>query len=250
MRFYAWGAGVMSGTGVGIVSRGFFRWVMGYLFAGCCGFFWCLSGSYTHNSEVDTMFEKRRQALCEALRDADEDVRQAAAEALERLETVQGLDEILQILKSGNRGQQVRAIFALEKVQSTRVFPPLLAALKVADADIRCAAIQVLAQKRHAKVMEYLVRHLKDPHPAVRVHAACALGNYTDRRLVPFLVAVLESSDEELVVAALDSLGRLAFAEAENAILDHMHDRRLCVRRAAVKALGCLGVDVPVTPPA
>jgi HEAT repeat protein len=92
------------------------------------------------------------------------------------------------------------------------------------------------------------VRHLKDPHPAVRVHAACALGNYSDRRLVPFLAAVLSSDDEELVVAALESLGRIASADAESVVLKHVQDERLRVRRAAVKALGCLGVDAPGKP--
>lgn len=189
------------------------------------------------------MLEVRRQALRGALCDADEGIRQAAAEALERLEAVQSLDDILQILKSGNRGLQVRAIFALEKVQSPRVYAPLLAALKVADADIRCAAIQVLGEKKHVKALEYLVRHLKDPHPAVRGHAACALGNFSDRRLVPYLVAELGSSDEELIVSVLEALGRIGAAEAEDAVLSLVQDDRLRVRRAAIKALGCLGID-------
>jgi HEAT repeat protein len=193
------------------------------------------------------MLERRRQVLQEALRDKDEEVRVAASEALERLEAVQSLDDILQVLRGGNRGQQVRAIFALEKIHSPRVFPPLLAALRVADADLRCAAIQVLGEKRHVKALEFLVRHLKDPHPAVRVHAATALGNFCDRRLVPCLSAVLADEDEELVVAALESLARIGFAEAEGAVLRLTDDSRTRVRCTAMKVLGCLGVAAPVT---
>jgi HEAT repeat protein len=121
----------------------------------------------------------------------------------------------------------------------------LLAALKVADADIRCAAIQVLGQKKHAKALEYIVRHLKDPHPAVRVHTATVLGNFNDRRIVPYLVAVLGDDDEELVVSAIDSLGKIGFAGAEQSLLKLVQDTRVRVRCAAVRALGCLGVDMP-----
>ena len=102
------------------------------------------------------MLEVRRQALRGALCDADEGIRQAAAEALERLEAVQSLDDILQILKSGNRGLQVRAIFALEKVQSPRVYAPLLAALKVADAIFAVRRFRYWVKKNMSRLWSIL----------------------------------------------------------------------------------------------
>jgi HEAT repeat protein len=43
---------------------------------------------------MKNMLEERRRRLWEALRDPDEGVRQAAAEALEKLESVQELDQV------------------------------------------------------------------------------------------------------------------------------------------------------------
>jgi HEAT repeat protein len=188
------------------------------------------------------MLHNRRQKLREALRDTDEEVRAAAAEALEQLEALLAMDDIVRALKTGNRGQRVRALLALEKVQGSRVYAPLLAALKVADADIRSVAIKVLGHKKHPASVDYLVRHLKDPHPAVRVHAANALGNFRDRRLVPCLAAVLDSEDEELVRSATESLGRIGAVEAEDVLLGLLRDHRPGVRQAAARALGSLGV--------
>ncbi|MEZ4484919.1 MAG: HEAT repeat domain-containing protein [Syntrophotaleaceae bacterium] len=120
--------------------------------------------------------------------------------------SLQGLDQIARVLKSGSRDQQIRAIYALEQVLSPKVFPPLVAALNSQEADVRSAALQVLGKKQNVKVLKYMVRHLKDPHPAVRIHAAEALGNFSDRRLTPFLTALLQESDEELVKSAVRSL--------------------------------------------
>ena len=59
---------------------------------------------------------------------------------------------------------------------------------------------------------------------------------------MPYLVAELGSSDEELIVSVLEALGRIGAAEAEDAVLSLVQDDRLRVRRAAIKALGCLGL--------
>jgi HEAT repeat protein len=131
------------------------------------------------------MLKNRKEALVEALSDTESAVREAAAAALEKLESLQGLEAISRVLKTGSRDQQIRAIYALEQVVSPKAFSPLVAALSAKEADVRGAALQVLGKKKNVKVLKYMVRHLKDPDPAVRVHAAEALGNFSDRRLTP-----------------------------------------------------------------
>ena len=94
------------------------------------------------------MLEDRKQALRERLKDPDEGVRQAAASALDALESALDLTEILDLLKRGSRGQRVKALLALERINSVEVFPPLLAALSFPDEDIRSTAVQVLGRKK------------------------------------------------------------------------------------------------------
>jgi HEAT repeat protein len=189
------------------------------------------------------MLEERRQLLKEALGDSDEGVRLAAAAALENLESVLSLEQILSALNSENRGIRIRAIYALERVNSPKVFPPLQSALKNPDADVRSAAVQVLGKKKNPKILGSLVRHLKDPHPAVRVHTAEALGNFSDRRLVPYLGAMVAAKDAELVLGAVRSLGAIGAPEAEKYLIPLVKDPRPAVRREAVGALGILSLD-------
>ena len=146
--------------------------------------------------------EQRRKLLVTLLVDPEQDVRDAAAVALEKLESFLDLDQIITELTAEKRGQRMRAIYAMEYIQSPDVFPHLINLLKDPDADIRSAAIQVLGGKAHPKSLSSLVKHLKDPSPAVRVHTAEALGHFHDSRLIPLLSSLLQSDDEQLVISA------------------------------------------------
>lgn len=181
--------------------------------------------------------EQRRNLLIELLSDTEEEVRTAAADALERLESFQDLAQIVADLASDKRGQRVKAIFAMEYIKSADVFPHLVNLLKDPDPDIRGAAIQILGVKAHPKSLNSLVKHLKDPSPAVRVHTAEALGHFSDARLVPYLVSLLQDEDEQLVISAARSLGSIGSPEATAPLMQLAKDDRATVRAAAVKAL-------------
>ena len=83
------------------------------------------------------MVEDRKKRLIELLRDPDPEIRKAAAESLNIVESFSSLDKILEVLQGGERGAKVNAIFALERIDSDKVFPPLLQLLQQADADLR-----------------------------------------------------------------------------------------------------------------
>jgi HEAT repeat protein len=72
----------------------------------------------------------------------------------------------------------------------------------------------------------------------VRVHTAEALGHFQDPRLVPYLAAMLGDADEQLVISAARSLGRLGTAEAAAPLAKLLRDARASVRQAAAQALG------------
>ncbi|MEJ2200506.1 MAG: HEAT repeat domain-containing protein [Desulfuromonadaceae bacterium] len=161
------------------------------------------------------MLDKRKQALRERLKDPDENVRQAAARALEDLESAMDLEKLLEILKMGTRGQKVKALFALERINTPEVFPPLLAALTFPDEDIRATAIQVLG-------------------------AAEAVGAFSDARLIPYLVGLLTEQDAELVKSAIRSLGTIGRKDAEAPLLEMLNHAQASIRLEAALALGKL----------
>jgi len=185
------------------------------------------------------MSQERNQALQKALSDEDEAVRQAAASSLDTLEAREGIDTLLEQLRSGERGQQIAAVYALGKIHSPKVFIPLLDTLKSTDPDLRASAAQVLAEKRHPKTLGPLVKALADPEPGVQVEIVRALAVFSDRRILTCLEPLLKKSDE-VAQAAIEAIGTLGFAEGEAPLIAALRDTRPRIRRAAAVALGQL----------
>jgi HEAT repeat protein len=188
------------------------------------------------------VLDDRKKRLIELLRDPDPEIRKAAAESLEVVESLYSLEQILEVLQKGERGAKVTAIYALERIDSDKVFPPLLQILQQADADLRSASIQVLGAKKNPQTLGTLVKHLKDPHPAVRVHAAEAVGNFPDKRLIPYLATLINQKDDTLAAAVTKSLGMIGGSESEEHILAAMQDSRPSVRLAATRAIAAIGI--------
>jgi HEAT repeat protein len=88
--------------------------------------------------------KKRRDALSALLTDPCEEVRTAAAEALERLEGIGSLSEVLEALKKGDLGTRVRCLYALGRIGGEEVLPALLYCASRPEEDIRSVAVEVL----------------------------------------------------------------------------------------------------------
>lgn len=183
------------------------------------------------------MSRDRKQALQKALSDEDDGVRQAAASSLDALEAREGLDVLLEQLKSGERGQKITAAYALGRINSPKIFLPLLEALKNKDSDLRATVAQVLGDKCHPKTLGPLIRALSDPEPGVQVEVVKAIGCFSDRRIPAYLEPLLKKTDE-VALAAVETLGKLGFVEGEAALLIALKDKRPRIRQAAAKALG------------
>ena len=183
------------------------------------------------------MLEDRRQALLPLLGDEDPEIRQAAATTLEHLEAVENLDQLLQQLQSGARGERIAAAYALERINISRIFPPLLEALQDSDPDLRVVVVQVLGSKKHPKTIGPLVKMLDDPEPGVQAEVVKALAGFRDRRLCVHLGPLIGSTKEQVALAAIDGLGSMTFPEGEAPLLAALKDSRPRVRLLAAQML-------------
>lgn len=185
------------------------------------------------------MLENRRSALQALLNDPQPEVRAAAAASLDAVEAVADLEQLLDRLQHGLRGERITAAFALERVSSAKVFPPLLEILKSDDPDLRLVAVKVLGAKKHPKTTAALVQMLDDPESGIQAEAARVLADFADRRLPGFLAPLL-AREEQVALAAIEALGRLAFPEGEEPLLGALRDQRPTVRAKAAEMLGQL----------
>ena len=175
------------------------------------------------------------------LKDSDPEVRNVAAEAIERLEGCCALDEILQSLKTGDTGAKIRAIYAMGEIGGDKVVAPLVYCAGRPEDGIRAAAVEVLGKITSPAVLPVLLEHLDDTNGAIQARAIAALANFPSspelcERLRPFLDRQDGSLEAEAAIA-LARLGDQASAEQLIALLASPHSS---TRKAAAQALSLL----------
>lgn len=196
------------------------------------------------NSGMKESIRSRIDSLRPLLKDTDAGVRAAAAEAIERLEAVSTVDEILATLKTGTTGARIGAIYALGEVGGEKVLPPLVYCARRPEIDIRSAAVAVLGKLALPASLPILVELLADESPTVQGWAIIALRNFTVTpeivaKLRPFLSANNGQLEAEasLTLAALKDLASL---DQIRALLSSPH---ASTRQAAATAIARLPVQ-------
>lgn len=185
------------------------------------------------------MLKERKSALQALLNDPQPMVRQAAASSLDAVEAIADIEQLLDKLEDGDRGEKIAAAYALERINVAKIFPPLIEALKSDDADLRLVVVRVLGIKKHPKTISALVKMLDDIEVGIQIEAAKALGGFADRRLPEYL-APLVKREEQLALTAIEAIGRLGFPEGEAPLFEAMRDRRPEIRARAAEVLGGL----------
>ena len=124
--------------------------------------------------------------LLQALWDEDEDVRQAARQAmvaiLKQVSDATAISNLLQFLQDRDKNVRQAAAEALGRVGDASVVPDLLQALRDRERDVRWAAVDALEQVADISVVPDLIQALRNGRWDVRVTATEAL-----RRLAPTL---------------------------------------------------------------
>jgi HEAT repeat protein len=187
-----------------------------------------------------TTISNRKELLITMLKDADADVRSAAAASLERLENVQRQDEVLEQLKKGDIAQKVRAIYALGAIGGQQVLKPLAYCAARPEDELKAAAIDVLGTLAQRSTLPILLEKLTDANSGIRAMAIKALGNFTDISLIPHLLPFLDSGDGLTDIEAVIALAKTGDATLEERIMRLAASPLSATRAAAATALGLL----------
>jgi len=189
---------------------------------------------------------QRIQALQPLLKDENPEVRQAAAQAIERLEGIAGIDEILLTLKKGDTAAKIRAMYALGSIGGERAVAPLIYCAGRPEEDIRSVAVEALGLIATAAVIPVLLERLADSVVAIQARAIAALSRCTAspgliNRLRPFL----DADDGSLEAEAALALARLGDSLSAGRIESLLASCHASTRQAAATALSLLPLDHP-----
>lgn len=157
----------------------------------------------------------RKQALTKALQDPEELVRAAASRALDRVEGLERLANIIETASSGEKPNRIRAIHFLGFLATDESVDAMLKQLQDPEPDIRIAAVRATQVHLPQRALVPLLGALEDPDISVIQVVIEALSHYQDPKVTEFILPFLGSQDTETAGIAAESLGRNGDPRAE-----------------------------------
>ena len=235
------GAGIGTGVGIGVdVANGVSQAIVNGMAKG-------IAGSVVRNLPESAQAEAKshRQsdpravnALLEALKDPDKDVRETAMQALVGMHDPHMLEPLVAALKDGSPDIREKAAFGLGQLRDTRAIAPLATAVKDQNAGVREQAVFALGQLRAVEAVDAIAPALHDTSDNVREQAAFALGQIRDARAVEPLISALKDQKADIRQQAAFALGQIRSASAVDALVIALKDADTDVREQAAFALG------------
>lgn len=175
------------------------------------------------------------------LKDGVSGVRNAAAQAIEKLESLSSAEEILHTLKTGNMGARIGAIYALGEIGGIKVLPPLIYCAGRPETDIRSAAVEVLGGLGLPAALPVLVERLDDQNKAVQARAVSALRNFSvSPDVLQKLRMFLASNDGALEAEAAVTLATLNDLASLDSIATLLSSQFASTRQAAAVAISIM----------
>lgn len=182
-------------------------------------------------------------ALCNALLDTADEVREAAAQSLAALKLASSAATLCRWAARPEPHVLAAVLRALRELRASESFASARGALDHADAHVRLEAVGVLGWLRDARALAPLARlATQDDHADVRRAAAGGLGSAAaeDAVAIEALLTALRDEAWQVREEAATTLGKLRPANARDALIEALDDSYWQVRVRAVRALGRL----------
>jgi HEAT repeat protein len=164
-----------------------------------------------------------------------------AAQELPGEEVTRALTAELNDLPADN---QILIIQTLGKRADAGALPALFATAKSGTESVRIAAIRAFPEIGHASAVRVLAELLADSNRQISQAAQESLSALPGKAVDDAIMAMLQSSDTESQLKALELIGRRRPAGVARALLRASKDNDESVRTASIRMLGDLGDDV------
>jgi len=192
---------------------------------------------------MNECIQQRIDVLIPLLKDPDPEVRTMAAHAIEHLEASSGVKEILHILKTGDMGARISAIYALGEIGGEKVITPLVYCAGRPEDDIRSAAVEILGRLAEPSTLPILLERLNDQNAAIQARAVTAVSNFPPTAaLCGHLRPFLKANDGNLEAEAALAMAKLGDSHSIADIISLLSSSHSSTRKAAATALSLLPI--------
>lgn len=187
------------------------------------------------------VIKRGKEEMVNDLKTGERGKRLRAAEELGKLRDKNAVPALTEALKDEDQHVRGEAAEALGKTGNPSVLKPLLEAVKSEDDNTRWGAIQGLADLGDKKAVDALIGLLSHGDRNTRWKAATALGGLEDKKAVNALVKALQNDSDPFVrKGVIEALVKIGDKKAVNALVKAKSDKDETVRAYAAKALEML----------
>ena len=184
------------------------------------------------------MINRIRETLASMSSDPSQQVREAAAEAMDRVMARCSVDRFRALLKEGNLEEKIHVVHAAGEIGGGEGIALLLEALSDQSEVVRAAAVLELHPFTTPAVLKVLWEMLPREKGVVLGNIIEALGVSGRKELGPQVERYLAHPDMEVRAKAVIALSRLADAAGWEKILAMSGDRNETIRLAVSQGLG------------
>jgi HEAT repeat protein len=156
------------------------------------------------------------------LKSSDAEKRRLAVERLGNSRDAKSIEPLISALSDSDYFVRRESAKALGKINDLGTVQSLISATKDSDSSVRSEAVAALGKMGAKLAVDSLIAALKDSEARVRSEAAIALGKIADpvaiAPLIDALIVALMDSQEDVCVAAQNSLKIIGTSEALDAV--------------------------------
>jgi HEAT repeat protein len=185
------------------------------------------------------------------LGDLDDSVRAAAAAALGTFAMLAEFGELpardadkvekALITAFNNKKEQIdvrrRALEAISMLSKPQVEDMIRQAYQSDSLEFRASALCAMGRTCNSDWLSILLQELSSPYPQLRFEAAKACAELEAEEAVPKLIELIQDSDAQVQISAIDALGRIGGREAKQALQECMDNADDALGQAAEGAL-------------
>jgi HEAT repeat protein len=185
------------------------------------------------------------------LGDLDDSVRAAAAAALGTFAMLAEFGELpahdaekvekALLTAFNNKKEQIdvrrRALEAISMLSKPQVEDMIRQAYQSDSLEFRASALCAMGRTCNSDWLSILLQELGSPYPQLRFEAARACAELEAEEAVPRLIELIQDSDAQVQVSAIDALGRIGGREAKQALQECLDSADDALGQAAEGAL-------------
>ena len=193
-----------------------------------------------HSARVLTAFGIDLTDRYALLGDRSPDVRAQAANWCVAVQNQVGIDHLIRLLGDADGQCRFAAQDALIRI-GLPATEALLRALDIAEHDVEARILEIAAARRDDRYADRAQEILADSFDPNRALAVRVLASTGIPSAGPILTDLLRDSSEDVVLAAIDGLGKMSYWSGAAAVEALLHHPSWAVRRQAAMTLLALG---------